>query len=185
MEANLIIDKQWYTGKGEKVENILNRLKDELRHNDQTIRVGTDAQRIGQGVDFVTVVVIYKERKGGKMFYTRTRAARSGMSLWEKLSLETWYSLEIAMEIEKFASFGAEQIEVHADANPNPKWKSSDYHKQIAGMIMGQGFAAVLKPNAWVSSHAADHIVKLKHVSRSKARTYKRSMKKMRVAAGQ
>ncbi len=174
----LIKDQQWYTGTGDKVDNILSRLRDELRHNDQAVRIGTDAQRIGRGTDFVTVVVVYKERKGGKMFYCRTRAARPEMSLWEKLSLETWYSLEIAMEVEKIVPFGAEQVEVHADANTDPKWKSSSYHKQIAGMIMGQGFRAVLKPDAWVSSHAADHIVKLKHVSRSKARKYKRAMKK-------
>lgn len=173
-----IVDRQWYTGTGEEVDDISERLREELRANDQTVRVGTDAQRIGRGVDFVTVVVVRKERKGGKMFYCRTRAPRSDMSLWEKLSLETWYSLEIAMEIEQIVPGGASQVEVHADANPDRRWKSSAHHQAIAGMIMSQGFNAVLKPDAWVSSHAADHIVKMKHTSRKVRRAYKRRMKK-------
>ena len=175
---DLIIQRKWYKGTGEEVEDICDEISNQMRNNDQLVRIGTDAQRIGQGVDFVTVIVIYKERKGGKMYYCRTRAPRTSMSLWEKLSLETWYSLEAAMEVEKLVPFGKAQIQVHADANPDKRYKSSKYHQQIAGMIMGQGFGVVLKPDAWVSSHAADHIVKWKHTSRRKARAYKRRMKK-------
>ena len=176
--SNLIIHRKWYKGTGEEVQDIVDEISKEMLGNDQLVRIGTDAQRIGKGVDFVTVVVIYRERKGGKMYYCRTRAPREEMSLWEKLSLETWYSLETAMEVEKCVSAGKSQIEVHVDANPDKRYKSSPYHKQIAGMIMGQGFNVVLKPDAWVSSHAADHIVKMKHTSRRVAREYRRKMKK-------
>jgi predicted RNase H-related nuclease YkuK (DUF458 family) len=173
-----IMQRQWYTGTGEEVDDISERLSKELRSNDQTVRIGTDAQRIGRGVDFVTVVVVRQERKGGKMFYCRTRAPRPQMSLWEKLSTETWYSLEVAMEVEQIVPGGASQVEVHADANPDARWKSHAHHQAIAGMIVSQGFGCVLKPDAWVSSHAADHIVKMKNESRKARRAYKRRMKK-------
>ena len=77
--------------------------------------------------------------------------------------------------------FGKEQIEVHCDANPDVRYENNNFVKQLAGMIMGQGFAYVLKPNAWVSSHAADHIVKFKHLSN---RQRKRTKKKLRRGLG-
>lgn len=174
--SDSILDRQWYDGQGNPIVDIVGTIDALVTDDDQVVRVGTDAQRIGRGVDFVTVVVVYKERRGGRMFFCRTRAPRVDMSLWEKLSLETWYSLETAMALEDVVPFGKDQIEVHADANTNDRYKSNDHVKAIAGMIMGQGFSYVLKPNAWVSSHAADHLVKNKHRSRKYRRRYRKAM---------
>jgi len=174
-----IIDRQWYDGNAKPIDDIQAMVASLVTDSDQMVRIGTDAQRIGRGVDFVTVVVVYKERKGGRMFYCRTRASRTDLTLWEKLSHETWYSLETAMALEGVVPFGKDQIEVHADANPDSQYASNNFVRQIAGMIMGQGFRAVLKPNAWVSSHAADHLVKNKHLSGRERRAYRRGAKRI------
>ena len=56
-----------------------------------------------------------------------------------------------------------DNILVHVDANPDTRYESSTYVKQLAGMVMGFGFKHVLKPHSWCSSHAADHVVKNKN----------------------
>jgi predicted RNase H-related nuclease YkuK (DUF458 family) len=175
-----IIDRNWYDGSGNSVLDIVSTVEELSQDAEVKVRIGTDAQRIGLGIDFVTVIVVTKEMRGGRMFYTRTRANRPDMSLWEKLSMETWYSLETAMHLADYVPFGKDQMEVHADANPNQRWQSSNYVQQIAGMIVGQGFKAILKPDAWVSSHAADHIVKNKNISRKRRRKYRKSMGRRR-----
>ena len=54
-------------------------------------------------------------------------------------------------------------IWVHVDANPDERYDSSDYVKQLAGMVAGSGFPVLVKPNAWCASHVADFAVKNKH----------------------
>ncbi len=56
-----------------------------------------------------------------------------------------------------------QQIWVHVDANPDERYDSSDYVKQLAGMVAGSGFPVLVKPNAWCASHVADYAVKNKH----------------------
>ena len=43
------------------------------------------------------------------------------------------------------------------------RFDSSDYVKQLAGMVAGSGFPVLVKPNAWCASHVADYAVKGKH----------------------
>ena len=84
---------------------------------------------------------------------------------FEKLSTETWFSLELAIEMNECFDLAPErkQIWVHVDANPDERFDSSNYVKQLAGMVAGNGFPVLVKPNAWCASHVADHAVKNKH----------------------
>ena len=152
--------KQWMTFDRVPIESIEKIL--ELVQSDTLIKIGTDAQRIGRRTDFVTVLILYKPGKGGRVFYTKEKVARE-LSLWEKLSKETWLSLEVAMQVDGLLHI-QDRIEVHVDANTDKQFDSSDYVKQLVGMVIGQGFNYVLKPEAAASSHAADHIVKNKHL---------------------
>jgi len=170
--AQSIMDAQWYTGAGEteKVELLLS-MKDVVATaplDKRIIMIGTDGQRRRKrpGIDFVTVVCCYNKGKGGFGFWARTRF-KERYSLQQKLQQETWQSLEVAFALmEIVPDDGKHEIEIHVDANPNDRWASSAYHKQMQGMVTGQGFKAVLKPNAYVSSHFADHMVKNKYVGR-------------------
>jgi predicted RNase H-related nuclease YkuK (DUF458 family) len=38
--------------------------------------------------------------------------------------------------------------------------KSSAYVQELVGLVVGQGFKALIKPQSWAASHAADHVVR-------------------------
>ena len=101
----------------------------------------------------------------------KRRFDRKDISLYEKLSTETWLSLELAIHMHVAFTLSADkqQIWVHVDANPDERYDSSDYVKQLAGMVAGSGFPVLVKPNAWCASHVADFAVKNKH-SRARMR---------------
>jgi predicted RNase H-related nuclease YkuK (DUF458 family) len=50
-------------------------------------------------------------------------------------------------------------MEVHADINTNPGFKSNDALKEAMGYILGMGFAFKAKPEAFASSCCADKVV--------------------------
>jgi predicted RNase H-related nuclease YkuK (DUF458 family) len=168
--AMLILEQQWYTGEGEKNKiDLISTIADIISVSpiDKRIfMVGTDGQRRRKrpGIDFVTCIAMHDRGKGGRGFWARTRF-KDRHSLQQKLMQETWQSLEVAFALmEVVPEDDQHEIEIHVDANPDNRWASSKYHKQMSGMVTGQGFRAVLKPNAWVSSHMADHYVKGKHL---------------------
>ena len=170
-----VIEQQWYTYDRDKVED-LESLALELLEDDETVvKIGTDAQKLGRKLHFVTVLIFYRKGKGGRVLFTRERITRD-YSLWEKLSTETWKSLEAAMYLENLLG-ARDRIEVHVDANEDTQYRSSDYVKQLSGMVMGQGFRCVLKPDAAASSHCADHVVKGKHIPGNQKRN-KRNLKR-------
>jgi hypothetical protein len=37
---------------------------------------------------------------------------------------------------------------------------SSKYVQELVGLVVGQGFAVRIKPDAWCAAHAADHVVR-------------------------
>jgi hypothetical protein len=39
--------------------------------------------------------------------------------------------------------------------------KSSAYVQELEGLVVGQGFKALIKPESWAASHAADHVVRI------------------------
>jgi len=50
-------------------------------------------------------------------------------------------------------------LEVHADINTNPNFKSNDALKEAMGYIVGMGFAFKAKPDAFASSACANKMV--------------------------
>ena len=74
-------------------------------------------------------------------------------------------SVQLALEINPLIEEES-KLEVHVDANPNTKFRSSKYVKELTSMVVSQGFEAVMKPDAWAAMHVADHLVKYKVVGR-------------------
>ena len=157
---------QWYTMSGEEVD-LVDALIPLLINESVIVHIGTDAQARGKvnKADFVTVVCVHdidinNVGHGARLFHWKDKNVKTH-SLWEKLYGETERSLRIAVQLsDEFGDSVRDRILVHVDANPDPIYKSSNYVKQLAGMVMGYGFKHVLKPDAYVASHAADHIVK-------------------------
>lgn len=122
----------------------------------QAVHIGTDSLQTGRFTQFVTVVAILTPQKGGRAAYSREVVPRIA-SLRERLLRETWRSVELGLSV---TSIVPGDLSVHIDANPVVKHQSSQYLQELVGLVVGQGFSAVIKPDAWCASHAADHIVR-------------------------
>ncbi len=167
---------EWFTYNRKKVKDLKEEILTRI-DGCTTLLIGTDAIRSGRTFYFVTALVFRKEGKGGSILFTREKITKQH-SLWEKLSIETWKSLEAAMMVSTITTV---PIEVHVDASPDEKNKSADYVQQLVGMVVGQGFKCQIKPDSWVSTHVSDHIVRQKHLpAREKAlwKKHKRKRKK-------
>lgn len=154
------------------VDDIKHQIEVRTQDPEVQVLIGTDALKAGKHLYFVTVMVFVKPSKGGNVIFRRERITKNH-SLWEKLSTETWKSLEAAMLVEHVLG-GPERVEVHIDANGDERHRSSDYVKQLVGMVTGQGFRATIKPDSFVATHCADHIVRRKNTPASERRKYKK-----------
>lgn len=163
MRRNVESESRWWTLGGVEVLDMMSAVQALVRQG-QIVHIGSDAQKSSRRMEFVTVACVLNPGKGGRVFYTR-RFDRKNISLYEKLSTETWLSLDLAIRMNQIFGLtaGREQIWVHVDANPDERYDSSDYVKQLAGMVAGSGFPVLVKPNAWCASHVADYAVKKKH----------------------
>ena len=163
LKGTALGDGRWWTLSGVEVLDLMGTIEAKLDEG-HIVHIGTDAQKAAHRMEFVTVACVLNPGKGGRVFYTR-RFERKDISLYEKLSTETWHSLELAIEMNERFALPAErqQIWVHVDANPDTRYDSSDYVKQLAGMVAGSGFPVLVKPHAWCASHVADFAVKNKH----------------------
>jgi hypothetical protein len=146
----------------EPVSDLISVLRELIASGDRVLHIGTDAQKIDMRVDFVTCVVVLTPGKGGRVFYTRVRKARGELrSLRQKLFTEAWMSLETAMELSPHVA-DPTPIVVHLDVNPDERWASSRHIHEVVGLVVGQGFEVLFKPDAWAASRTADHVVKKK-----------------------
>ncbi len=166
-----MLEKKWKTLNGEPVD-LKKSIEAELvaaiegGHVLPEVHIGSDSQQFGKDTEYVTVVVVYNPGKGGRVFFCRERVPRI-KELRERLWKEVWRSTELAMELTTTPDIGKNEVEIdiqaiHIDANIDPKHKSSKYVEELVGSVMGQGFNAIVKPEAWAASHAADHAVKHK-----------------------
>lgn len=161
-----MIEKKWKTLAGEDID-LRSVIEAEMRlHEDLELTIASDSQQRGQSTEYVTVVTMIRPGKGGRVLFSRELIPRV-RELRERLWKETWRSTELAMELTETPDIGNRlPIDVHAihiDANVDPKHKSSKYVEELVGLVVGQGFKAVVKPEAWAASHAADHAVKHKN----------------------
>jgi hypothetical protein len=126
----------------------------------QAVHVGTDSLQDGRYTRFITVVAVLTPSKGGRAAYSQEIVKRMD-SLRERLMKEVWRSVELGMLLAPLLPENV-QLNVHVDANPNEKYMSSKYVQELVGLVVGQGFKAVIKPDSWAATHAADHIVRVK-----------------------
>lgn len=120
--------------------------------------IGTDSQVKGKRIDFATVIVFIRKGKGGFM-YIHNETVLQKMTIKQRMLTEVHKSIEVAYKLcNIFSRFGVE-MEVHADINTSPNFKSNDALKEAMGYIMGMGFAFRAKPNAFASSSCANKMV--------------------------
>jgi predicted RNase H-related nuclease YkuK (DUF458 family) len=120
--------------------------------------IGTDSQVKGAETEFATVIVFLREHAGGFM-YIHNEKSRHRFHLKERMLTEVAKSIEIAYELCDLFIEHKVDMEVHADINTNPAFKSNDSLKEAMGYILGMGFAFKAKPDAFASSCCADKMV--------------------------
>jgi uncharacterized protein len=147
----------WKTLNEIKIADILQFVSDATRDG-QSVHVGTDSLQTGRLSQFVTVVVILTPRKGGRVAYRKETVPRI-TSLRERLLKEVWKSVDLGLQLSPLVPG---ELTVHIDANPVVAHKSSAYVQELVGLVVGQGFKALIKPDSWAASHAADHAVRRK-----------------------
>jgi hypothetical protein len=120
--------------------------------------IGTDSQVKGSETEFATVIVFLREGHGGFMFIHNEKT-RQKYSIKERMLVEVAKSIEIAYELCDLFTVYDVDMEVHADINTNPQFKSNDALREAMGYILGMGFAFKAKPEAFASSSCANKIV--------------------------
>lgn len=129
--------------------------------------IGTDSQvkacpngKAGRGkeTEFATVIVFIRKGKGGFM-YIHNETTQQKMSIKQRMLMEVSKSIDIAYALCRLFTIYNVDMEVHADINTNPSFKSNDALKEAMGYIMGMGFVFKAKPHAFASSSCANKVV--------------------------
>jgi len=140
----------------EEVTNVLMR-ESEAGH-EMKVCIGTDSQVKGKETEFATVIVFIRKGKGGFM-YIHNETTKQRMSIKQRMLMEVSKTIEVAYALCNIFSRYSVDMEVHADINTNPNFKSNDALKEAMGYIVGMGFAFKAKPEAFASSNCANKVV--------------------------
>ncbi|MEJ8817004.1 ribonuclease H-like YkuK family protein [Lacibacter sp. H407] len=156
--------RQWRKLNGEKIRRpiedevkaVLVREK-EMGHK-LKVCIGTDSQVKGKETEFATVIVFIRKGKGGFM-YIHNETTKQKMNIKQRMLTEVAMSIDVAYGLCRLFTLYDVDMEVHADINTNPSFKSNDALKEAMGYIMGMGFAFKAKPEAFASSSCANKVV--------------------------
>ncbi|MBD1365790.1 ribonuclease H-like YkuK family protein [Mucilaginibacter sp. ZT4R22] len=133
----------------ERETNLGNKLK---------VCIGTDSQVKGSVTDFATVIVFIREGRGAFMFIHQERTSQK-MSIKERMLNEVQKSIDIAYKLCDLLDLYEVELEVHADINTNPMFKSNQALHEAMGYILSMGFVFKAKPEAFASSCCANKMV--------------------------
>ncbi|MPS71707.1 MAG: hypothetical protein E2590_00980 [Chryseobacterium sp.] len=120
--------------------------------------VGSDSHVYGNTISYATAVVVIREGKGAFTFIRKQREIQT-ISIKERMLNEVNKSVEIAYTICSILETYNVEMEVHADINTDPDFKSNVALKDAMGYILGMGYTFKAKPFAFASSNCADMMV--------------------------
>ena len=158
------LQQQWRKLSGERIkipiadEVIKVLIREREAGHEMKVCIGTDSQVKGKETEFATVIVFIRKGKGGFM-YIHNEITKQRMSIKQRMLMEVGKSIEVAYALCNIFSRYSVDMEVHADINTNPNFKSNDALKDAMGYIVGMGFAFKAKPEAFASSNCANKIV--------------------------
>lgn len=155
---------EWRKFNGDKIEiPLLDAVENTLIREQEggyhlKVCIGSDSQVHGDFIEFATVIVFLREKRGGFMFITNDRSFKK-MTLKERMITEVSKSIEVAYALCDLLDLYHVELEVHADINTDPHFKSNTALKEAMGYILGMGFVFKAKPDAFASSCCADKMV--------------------------
>jgi uncharacterized protein len=122
-----------------------------------SIVIGTDSQsHNGQGVDFVTAIVIHRIGFGGIYFWER-KVSHKRFVLRQRMHEEATMSLDMAetllilLEKDGITKY---DVEIHVDIGKIGETR--EMIQEIVGMIRGSGYEVKIKPESYAASKVAD-----------------------------
>ncbi len=119
------------------------------------IIIGTDSM-VRNETCFVTAVVVHRQGKGARYYYHK-KIQRKIKSLRQKIFYETALSLELGSQIvEYFSQSGYAELPVEVHIDVGTQGETRDLIKEVVGMVVGSGFQAKIKPDAYGASSVAD-----------------------------
>lgn len=154
----------WRTFNGEPLDRpIYEAVENTLRCETQAghklkVCIGTDSQVKGTETEYATVIVFLRSGRGGFM-YIHNEKSKQPLGIKERMLTEVAKSIDIAYQLCPLFNAYQVDMEVHADINTNPQFKSNDALREAMGYILGMGFAFKAKPEAFASSCCANKIV--------------------------
>ncbi|KQT17080.1 hypothetical protein ASG31_12040 [Chryseobacterium sp. Leaf404] len=154
----------WQNMTGKIFRNSITTLVEEAIIREQAnghrlkVCVGSDSHVYGDEISYATAVVFIREGKGAFTFIRKQREIQT-ISIKERMLNEVNKSVEIAYAICSILEMYGVEMEVHADINTNPEFKSNVALKDAMGYILGMGYVFKAKPYAFASSNCADMMV--------------------------
>ncbi|HHY36218.1 MAG TPA: hypothetical protein GX518_00870 [Firmicutes bacterium] len=124
------------------------------------IIIGTDSQSHDREVVFVTAIVVHREGKGARYYYSKKTQDKI-FSLRQRIFYEASLSLDVASRLTALLAENGHNdlnIEVHLDVGK--KGETKELIREIVGMVAGSGFEAKIKPDAYGASTVADKYTK-------------------------
>jgi len=119
--------------------------------------VGTDSQpHNGEGVDFVTAIVVHRIGVGGIYFWKRT-VNKKHYVLRQRMYEEATMSLEMAETVLALLhkdGVTKYDVEIHVDIGQYGDTRVMI--QEIVGMIRGSGYRVKTKPESYAASKVAD-----------------------------
>ncbi len=162
MTSSLIFN--WRRLNGNKIDGSLKEavlqtiLREKANGNKLKVCIGSDSLDRAGVVEFATVIVFLREKKGGFMFISNDRLQQR-MSIKERMLSEVARSVEIAYSLCDILDKHGVELEVHADINTDPTFKSNVALSEAMGYILSMGFVFKAKPDAFASSSCADKCI--------------------------
>lgn len=154
----------WRTFNGDPLDRpIYEAVENTLRRETEAgyklkVCIGTDSQVKGTETEYATVIVFLRSGRGGFM-YIHNERSQQPLGIKERMLMEVAKSIDIAYQLCPLFNKYQVDMEVHADINTNPQFKSNDALREAMGYIMGMGFAFKAKPEAFASSCCANKVV--------------------------
>ncbi|HHU93191.1 MAG TPA: hypothetical protein GXZ20_08685 [Halanaerobiaceae bacterium] len=124
--------------------------------------IGSDSQARQEDIVFVTAIIIYRIGRGGRFFY-RKEIEHITLSMKQRIFYEVSRSLEVASFLTGlFASETnlMEDLEVEIHLDVGEKGPTKAIIKEVVGMVVGSGYEAHIKPEAYAAFTVADKFTK-------------------------
>lgn len=157
-------EQYWRRLSGERVRRSIEEevrstvVREKEMGHELKVCIGTDSQVKGRETEFATVIVFIRKGKGGFMYICNESTVQR-MTIKQRMLTEVARSIEVAYTLCRIFTLYNVDMEVHADINTNPGFKSNDALKEAMGYITGMGFAFRAKPEAFASSSCANKVV--------------------------